>query len=337
MIVPIERCAKPAIAALFLLALAIIVAGPHVWANDPPAADQVSNGTTLNAQTDISIKASRLLPPSPSQLSMIRYQSGLPDPAVASVVDKLGQMGQPSALKTPKPRAKISLSPRHEKTPSPFLTQSWQALQTGDGLAALRAIDRALAQTPNNPDALNLKAYILAHMDRHEHAIETLCRLLEHDPQNAEALRNLAIELGLSTAPQALKELEDMAAADPSSAPVQASLARQYARLQDEGKALTTLDRAVRLAPQNLAYRVELASLYDRYGYPSEAATLYRQALETASARRELGENDSPAITPELLRVIRARADHLARRVKPAHKGSPTEPLPDAALPKEYR
>lgn len=317
---------KTAIAALLVLIFTLGTIGPSVWADGTVPAP---------ATADISVKASNLIPPPPTQLAAAKFHANFADPAITTVVDKMGKMGQPTSLKPPRPRARNSTLSRNEKPQSPYLAQAWRDMQSGDNLAAQRSIDRALADAPDATDVLNLKAYILARMNRHDDAVETLCRLLEIEPDNAEALRNLALELGQSTRSQALKELEDMASADPSSASVQAALARQYMRKRAEGKALAALDRAARLAPQNIAYRIELASFYDRYGYPSEAATLYRQAAETASARKEADSEDDPAITQDLLRAIRNRADFLLRSALRARQGAPNAPLPDASLPDE--
>lgn len=326
--------------ALFGLASAISVIPAHSQSLEPLEQSEDSepeDPPVVAKPTKLYVKSSQMLPPPPDQPTIAYSQSVSMDPAVDAVVGKLGQLGQPAPAakpQKPKRRAKISVIRGEESASSPFLAQAWGSLRSGDRLAALGAVDKALADDPASLDAMSLKAYVLAGMDRHDAAIEMLRCLLERNPQHAEALRGLAIELGQSTVPQALKELEGMASSDPSNALVLASLARQYDRKRDESRALTALDRAARLAPQNIAYRVELAGFYDRYGYPSEAVALYRQSYEAALARQEAGEPDS-AITQDVLRVIRNRSDYLERSFLRARRGAPNASLTDTAIGRE--
>jgi len=71
--------------------------------------------------------------------------------------------------------------------------------------------------------------------------------------------------------------------------------------------AVRELDRAAREAPYDLAYRLDLAVLYDRTGHGNEALILYRQLLQAAA--------EDGASAPPLLSSIQQRADYLAARL----------------------
>lgn len=315
--------------ALFVGAVPAFAQSTETVASSPlEQASEPSSGIAM--PTQLVVKSSQLLPPPPSLLDRpaIAYsQSAAQNPSVDAVAGKLGQLGQPAPdARKRKHRAKLSVAQERNPAASSYLAQAWAASQAGDGLAALREVERALAEAPTDPDGLILKAYVLSTMERHDDSVDTLHGLLAHHPRHVEALRYLAMELGQSTTPQALKALEDMASVDPSNALVQVSLARRYDRDQNESRDLMAFDRAARLAPHNIAYRVELASLYDRYGYPSQAALLYRQAFETARVRQESGELD-PVLSQDLLRSVRTRADFLDRSFLRARRGAPDESL----------
>ncbi|MDX2028080.1 MAG: tetratricopeptide repeat protein, partial [Alphaproteobacteria bacterium] len=88
------------------------------------------------------------------------------------------------------------------------------------------------------------------------------------------------------------------------------ALADRGQKLAQEGRAaeaIASFDRAIREAPDNLSYRLNLAILYDREGHYPEALALYREVLTAWESTDDLS-----AMPPSLPAILR-RAEYLAQ------------------------
>jgi Flp pilus assembly protein TadD len=173
---------------------------------------------------------------------------------------------------------------------SVFLAQMRQAHKasvTGDYAKALVAYDKILAERPESTDAMTGKAYALQQTGRFGEAATLDRRLMQLQLDNDAAKSNLAAALtGLAT-PEAEAELAQMTSADPQFAPAQAGLAKRLEERGETADALLHMQKALELAPQNNAYRLGLATFYDRADRTEEALALYRQVLQAKATAIE--------------------------------------------------
>ncbi len=192
------------------------------------------------------------------------------------------------------------------------------ALQSGDS-TAIAAIANGIKDAPvaggagismrdaaTDRTALAAKSYALMRNGDYEAAAAIDRRLLRSDPNDSDTRARLADALGAAASLEATDELQKMAAARPDFAPVQAALARTLVRQNDIAGALPHAERAARLAPENVLYRLGLAVIEDRLGKSSEAIALYRQVLRAYAATDEL-----PSSASLSLDGIRHRVDYL--------------------------
>ena len=210
-------------------------------------------------------------------------------------------------------RAAIKLSAAGDtgadRTADTLLDQAQADLHSGDSESAYALYEEVLATDPANHAALAAEAYLLARSGDYAGAAKIDQRLLRLYPRDAAARRNLIAALGQSGAADAEDELATMAVTTPADAAVQAALARKLIGAGETTEALPYLDRAVRAAPQDLSYRLELAALYDRLKMPAQALTLYRDVLRAAA------DPDAPARLPVSLGSVQQRAAWLAAQL----------------------
>jgi len=125
-------------------------------------------------------------------------------------------------------------------------------------------------------------------------AITLYDKALEKDGNNQEAWAGKIYVLQQSGLPEALGELEKMAALRPFSAPVFAAKAHILSREKRSGEAVDSWRRALELEPSNKKYILGLAVLYDHMGKTAEALDAY-------------GKMPSP-----LPRAVRERMEYLS-------------------------
>lgn len=160
-------------------------------------------------------------------------------------------------------------------------------------------------------------AYALLQAGNHAAALALYNRVLDIDPTNKVALAGKTYALQQSHHPKAIAGLEQMVAANPDDALAQASLAKALAAQGDFAKALPHQDRAARLDPTNLLYRLNLAVLYDHTEHKAEALALYRQVLHAGAAVESASDSqDTHLPLPVSLPTIRERAAYLAAAIK---------------------
>ena len=139
----------------------------------------------------------------------------------------------------PKPDLRITLT----ETPATDTEKARSLLESGHDEAALTLYEHILKKDSANRVAIDGKAFILSHQDT----------------------------------PETLAALASMANLWPTDAIVQAAFAKVLIRRGYPQQALPHLDRAAREAPGNKAYRLDLATLYDKLGHAENALTLYQR------------------------------------------------------------
>ncbi len=194
-------------------------------------------------------------------------------------------------------------------TAEQLLAEAHRLLVAGDDQAALALYDQVLKRDKNNNTALEGKMFALQHTGQAEQAVEIGHRLVQLDPDNNALRANLVTALGQSFLPAAMTELEQKVAANPHDAAAQAALAKLEARRGYYEKAYNHLNNAIKIQPDNILYRLDLAVLYDRAGYRADAATLYRQVLRAAM------NEDDPTHLSISLPTIRQRLAYLEMSV----------------------
>jgi len=194
----------------------------------------------------------------------------------------------PSSL-SPSQKSSVAFMPDAASTQEQMLEDAQLYLQSGNNEAALQLYDRILARNKNSIAALQGKMYALQRLGQFENAIDTGHKLLRIDPQNISARINLVSSLGQSYLPASQTELERMVAANPDDAAAHDALAKLLMRRGYYEQAFAHLSRATQIAPDNLSYRLDLATLYDRAGHTEAAIAQYRQVMHAYAEREEGG------------------------------------------------
>ena len=149
-----------------------------------------------------------------------------------------------------------------------------------------------------------------AMVDGHKTAIKELRAHVKREPDDIAARHELADELAKTDSFDALSELQKMARAEPDDAALQAAMAQFLARHQDDATAISHIIKAIRLDAANLAYRFNLAVLYDRTGKGAQALMLYQQILQASSYA------DDTTLRTLPMDSIRARVRYLAAEIQ---------------------
>jgi Tfp pilus assembly protein PilF len=195
-----------------------------------------------------------------------------------------------------------------------MLKRAQSAMAASDNETALALYKQVLDEDPDNAAALAGAAYIYQASGSYEAAADAERRLLALDPADTAASTGLAMALGHADGKSALKELQKLADGNPVSGQMQVALARYLAHHDDVRGAFDHLARAIELEPGNLAYRLDLAVLYDRAGQEGEALSLYRQVLEAAPGGLSTAHWSPDTQSTLPLSAIRMRMEYLAER-----------------------
>lgn len=159
------------------------------------------------------------------------------------------------------------------------LEKAYNALLSGDTDGAVRIYEEVLSIDPEEKTALFGLATTYHRLGLLDQARPVYGRLLKIDPYNVEALNNFFALVGAESPLAAIEQLELLAMDNPDFAPIQAQIALLFQKLEDYPKAIEYMVRAASISPENLAYKYNLAVLYDKQGDSARAATLYRHLL----------------------------------------------------------
>jgi Ca-activated chloride channel family protein len=184
------------------------------------------------------------------------------------------------------------------------LRRAYDAHQAGNSAAAAEIYAQVLDTTPNNTQALLGLATSYHRLGRIEKARPLYGKLLAIDRNNRAGLNNFLLLLADEAPKEALEQLQSLEAQNPDFAAIPAQMAAIYQKLGQPREAIESIARAIRLAPNNMNYRYNLAILLDHQRSYAQAATLYTQILE-AHSRGEAIPGD-PRRIQERLTFIRS-------------------------------
>jgi tetratricopeptide (TPR) repeat protein len=183
-------------------------------------------------------------------------------------------------------------------------TEGWEALQRQDFAKAQSSYEAALAADPRNIDALLGLAATAWQQGRPDVASEQYYRVLQLDPQNAQAQSGL-IGLAGQVDPQASESrLKQLISHDPS-AFLYASLGHLYAGQAQWSQAQQAYFQAYQLESANPDYAYNLAVGLEHLGQRGIAVGYYRKALDLARARGRAGF-DQAQVTARVAKLAAA-------------------------------
>jgi len=160
------------------------------------------------------------------------------------------------------------------------LGRAYDAMLSGQNNEAIELYKLVLDNDPNNKNALFGLATMYHRAGQLELARPLYARLLAIDPNDRDGLNNFLVLLGDEAPEAALPQMEKLEARNPNFSPIPAQMAVIYEKLGDMDKASEKMFTAIRLAPENLTYRYNLAIMLDKQKKYDEAAELYRQIIE---------------------------------------------------------
>lgn len=203
-------------------------------------------------------------------------------------------------------RAERTVTPmvRRSQTRSPLdaaLHNGYQAMQEGDLRRAAQAYETALAEQPDNRDALLGAAAVAQHRGDLATARTHYARILADDPDDPHARSGLLSLDGVSDPRRSESELKLLLRKHPDSHAVHFALGNLYAAESRWGSAQEAYFEARRGDAENPNYAFNLAVALDHLGQRAAARHHYEQALELAEGR-------STAFAPA---TARARIDAL--------------------------
>ena len=199
----------------------------------------------------------------------------------ARITKKVATVKQPAPKRAVAGALSIEKSQREDPV-SVLLDDAWLAYDAGRYSEAESLYQRVLKKEGNNRDAL-LGLGAIALLNRaDEKARQYYYRLLEINPDDAEAVAAL---VGLNRADEASlneKELTALLARNPQSAPLNFAMGNVYAGQQKWKSAQGAYFNAWVNDRKNPVYLVNLAISLDQLGKTGEAKTFYEDALRYA-------------------------------------------------------
>ena len=164
--------------------------------------------------------------------------------------------------------------------------------QQRDFEAGLRFFDRALAARPGFVEALNGRGNALRDLGRAAEALESYEQAVAAEPRNADALYNSGATLQeLERYPEAIERLQRALAVAPGDADTLNDLGVSLRALGREEEALEHFQRAIRARPEFADAISNSGNALKALGRPREAIAAYRSALALNQANPEFHHN----------------------------------------------
>jgi tetratricopeptide (TPR) repeat protein len=187
------------------------------------------------------------------------------------------------------------------------LERAYQSLIAGDTESAVGIYQDVLSNEPNNETALFGLATTWQRLGNLDKAAPLYGQLLMQNPHNVEVLNNFLALVAEQSPQVALAQMERLAQRNPEFSPIFAQLALLYKRLNNFPKAIENMDKAIAVSPENLAYKYNLAILYDQANDKDNAIRVYRQLMRAHDMGQEL---------PASIKSIQERLTFLASNTK---------------------
>lgn len=156
-----------------------------------------------------------------------------------------------------------------------YLEEAYQAQLKEDLGTAMDRYQAVADAQPNNVEAKFGLATTYHRMGELVMARNLYAEIIQIQPNYVEALNNLLVLISQESPDEAMDELKKLERKNPQFSPIPAQMAAIYARNEDFGSAIESIQRAIILDPDNLAYRYNAAVLMDRAGRSEEAIELY--------------------------------------------------------------
>jgi tetratricopeptide (TPR) repeat protein len=154
------------------------------------------------------------------------------------------------------------------------------SLQSGDVNAARNDFNAVRDSQPNSPDAYNNLALVARRENKFNAAAALYEKALSLDADNFEAWSGyVTVAKELKTLPQLQGRLEQVAASQPTSAPLQYLRGQLFTALGQSPEAEAALQRAVALDPNYLPAYTSLAALYLNDSQDDRALEQYRKIV----------------------------------------------------------
>lgn len=183
-------------------------------------------------------------------------------------------MGEDSPLGQPK----LSI----ESTQS-LATQAYQAYQNGDIVKAKHLYEDALAEDPNNINAMFGLAAIAVRSHQNGAATELYQAILRQSPSNLEAQKALvSLENRQKVTDANLDKLKNLAMQMPKDPQVQFAIGNHYAQKKDWLDAQKHFFKAYELSPNSPVIALNLAISLDRIGEYRLAKNYYEKSLSAS-------------------------------------------------------
>lgn len=167
-------------------------------------------------------------------------------------------------------------------TTNPQLSKGYQALLAGDMEQAQQHYQQVLRHDSRNRDALQGTAVIAIQRQQLTQAAAIYTRMLENDPNDAEALSGLTALQGMSDPIQHESRLKNLLAKNPNATPAHFALGNLYFKQLRWAEAQSAYFRAYSGNPDNPDYAYNLAVSLDQLGQGKLALDYYQRALALA-------------------------------------------------------
>jgi arylsulfatase A-like enzyme/Flp pilus assembly protein TadD len=174
-------------------------------------------------------------------------------------------------------------------------------LASGKTEEALRLLEEAVAEEPDNTRVLALLGPLYAQEGKLDEARELLERAIGKGERSPEVRRNLAlVYMQSGLLPAAIRELREASRSAPGDASVWFSLGNAYLRARQFGEAASALEKSLELSPEREEALFNLALAYEQGGKNRLAAETYRRYLSTGvkdERRRQEAERRMARLT----------------------------------------
>ncbi|MFP4168122.1 MAG: tetratricopeptide repeat protein [Desulfonatronovibrionaceae bacterium] len=157
-------------------------------------------------------------------------------------------------------------------------------LERGTADKAMQIAEEGINKYPENPEFWNLKAQVLARLDKRQEALEVLDQALEKWPRSADILINKASNLEMiGEQDRALEVMEQVIAMEPDNPTALNFVGYLLAEMEDNlDRALLLVKNALKQEPTNGYYVDSLAWVLFKQGDLKEAWEQIKQAVELA-------------------------------------------------------
>jgi len=176
---------------------------------------------------------------------------------------------------------KISVSRQHLDS-GYELNRAYDALIAGDSEQAVDIYQNIIADQPQNQDALFGLAATYHRAGELAKARPLYGALLRINPEHREGLNNFLVLVSDEAPEEALFELQKLQQRNPDFSPIPAQMALVLEKLGQADMARDQMMKAIRLAPENLVYKYNLAVMMDRQGRYADASALYGLLVDAA-------------------------------------------------------